>query len=213
MTACILSPHTIRDIKKVVRSKAAETASSHASEAIARGFGYSSHASLLTELNAFSGGVPLVKHFDTTGLRSRLLELTNHDLEAPLDLEAWAAWKSVSSADRKTVNSWYRRCASLKFPCVLLHKRKMLASIEWDCITVDYGAETKLRTQDAGAKVLVTELNASFRKISNLHGPNRRALFEGSAFYGSVDNLPINVAIELADAYCLIFSQTFRPLS
>lgn len=209
MTACVLSEENIREIKAALRINHPSVRSAHATEAIARAFGFNTNAAMIAALNSHAGKIGLVGKFDRSACQARLRELasaTTLELKCfdQEEFAKFAAWKMLPSRDNlsRAFNEWHAECGRLAIPCVSVSARTKLAKVKWDLITLPYETEASIRRN--AADEVVRTLYDAFCRISKSRGPHPKAIFQGTTYYGYVDNLPVAVAAEVAEQFCLL---------
>jgi hypothetical protein len=147
---------------------------------------------------------PAARFFDPARFSARLQELgyTIVDgtplvaiIRSPsMPLRPWAEFKD---GDLAANNRWVYACQRRNIPDLYIELRAKYAKLNWDCISRDPGDDTH-RGEDQGAD-LVRKMFARFQSLAR-HSPGK-AMFDGTPFVGTIDNLLPDVARDIADEF------------
>lgn len=203
----------VEHLKAVMRLAIPEVGSSHRAEALSALLGYRTHATLLAALPTRSE-CPAIVQPNLIQLAKRLHDLrhSTRDLsriEAALassDIPT-PAWQEFKQGDLNGMNRWFRSCELRSVPYVYITTSRKFARVDWDWITVG-SSEVIERLERLGIRYVIDKMFAIFRE----HAAPAKALFEGSAFVGGVEQLTFESARALADEFALFLNKTQRGL-
>lgn len=201
MALLLLAHDNIEYTKLSMREAFPHVRSTHRTEALAASLGFRTYASLLA--------TPIAKHpaarfFDPARFSARLQELgyTAVDgtslvaiIRSPaMPLQPWTEFKN---GDLAASNRWFRACQRLNIPDLYIELKARYAKLNWDCISRDPEDDTH-REEGMGAD-LVRNIFARFQALAR-HSPGK-AIFYGTSFVGTIDNLLPDVARDIADEF------------
>jgi hypothetical protein len=198
MTKLILAEENLDFIKRELRTHFPNVKSSHLSEAIAAGLGSRTNIALIARMRAAQGMPDLVQVSDES-FAVRLAELDDGSVTVGLRRAARSPslpvpiWMEIDANDIPSQNSWFARCQRRNIPYVYVSRRRKYARVDWDFIATNGKHDVSL--DEGGRGELVHQMFDRFKCLVK----TKRAMFEGSAFVGQVDNLMPDEAYDLAD--------------
>lgn len=210
MAAILLTPANLHALKVRLRAALPLVKSSHISEGLAAALGYRTHAALLADMKASPEKYPPLGRVSDVKLAERLSEFDADDHATDLTAMAREAlpdpiWRAFIKRDRAANDNWFRTCRSRNIPFVYLHVGRKYWRLNWDYITLDPKRETHLHG-DAGT-TLMRAMFKRFQERARLDPT--QAMFDGSAFVGTVDGLLPQTARDLADDF---FEMLYTPV-
>lgn len=209
MAAILLTPANLHTIKSRLRAALPHIKSSHLSEALAAALGYRTHAALLADMGSLEEYPPLGRVSDRK-LAERLGELGTGDYAIDLTGAVSAElphpiWRAFPRRDRAANDNWFYACQRRNIPFVYLHVGRKYWRLNWDCISAQKNYDAHLH-DDAGT-ALMRAMFERFQERARLHPT--KAMFDGSAFVGTVDGLLPQTARDLADDF---FKMLYMPV-
>lgn len=208
MAVLLLAPSNIEQVKLSMRDAFPQVRASHRAEALASALGFQTHASLLA-LMRYSTETAVARVIELARFSARTSQLGyDHCDPKPLiqiirspalPLRPWAEFRR---GDSQVNNRWFYECQRRNIPLITVETRAKYTTLNWDCISRDPKYDTHLG-EDEGAH-LVRRMFAVFQSLVR-HSPGK-AMFKGSSFVGSVDNLLPDVAKNLADAFYMLLT-------
>lgn len=208
-----LTSTNLEFMKRLLQSEHPRIRSAHRTEALAAACGFRTYASLLAEIRS-SGSVSPIVDIDGARWTARLAQLgygivMEDRLKALLLLQQLPnpCWKAFRAHDRVVAKSWFYSCKAENLPYVTIELARNLATLEWDCITLDTKIDQGIRDDESGT--IVKALFAAFQRCSA--GSGSRPKFCGSAFVGSIESLQPDVARLLAGEFFMALYQASRP--
>lgn len=203
MALLLLAPGNIEYMKSAMRAALPHVKATHRTESLAASFGFRTYASLLALLQSVTKH-PHARPFDPARFSARLHELGYAAVDgSPLiDIIRSPAmplrpWTEFRNGDRAANNHWFYECQRRNVPDLYIELRAKYAKLTWDCISRDSKDDTHLG-KDQGAD-LVRKMFARFQALAR-RTPGK-AMFEGSSFVGTIDNLLPDVARDIADEF------------
>jgi hypothetical protein len=176
--------------------------SAHASEAIAALCDFSSNIALKTELARHDH--PPVANLYKDRFCERLLVLGYHNFDHEEFFGEFyelkfqdSMWLAHQNGDTNRRNMWYGRCQPQSVPFITISKRRKYCKLEWDCISIDPDHEAHVRGEHG--KEMVGILLNLYRAVAR--GNDLKSVFDGSTFYGTIDNLSEESAYRLASYF------------
>ncbi|MCV6575117.1 MAG: hypothetical protein OIF58_05215 [Cohaesibacter sp.] len=199
-------------LKSQLRSQLSEIKSSHISEAIAACANFKTYAAFIAACKSNLQHKPHVVELAEKRFYARLHELGYADCST-VDIDAICRspnlpekmWVAFTSTDSNANNRWFAECQKRNIPNVCIHQRRKYVELRWDCISIDAECDNHVKG-DRGSQ-LVSEMFEAFQKICK--GTGNKALFEGSSFVGTVDNVSKEMAYALADQF---FIMLYEPI-
>lgn len=206
MALLLLTSDNIEYVKSAMRAALPHVKPTHRTEALAASFGFRTYASLLASLNRIARH-PAACFFDPARFSEHLHELGYAAVDgSPLvgiirsPMMPLRPWREFRNGDLAANNCWFYECQRRNIPDLYIELRAKYAKLNWDCISRDPKDDTLLG-QDRGAD-LVRKMFARFQALTR-HSPGR-AMFDGSSFVGTIDNLLPDVARDIADEFYAI---------
>lgn len=203
MALLLLALGNIEYMKSAMRAALLHVKATHRTEALAASFGFRTYASLLALLPSVTKH-PHARLFDPARFSARLHELGYAAVDgSPLiDIIRSPAmplrpWTEFRNGDRAANNRWFYECQRRNIPGLYIALRAKYAKLTWDCITRDPKDDTH-QGEDQGAD-LVRKMFARFQALA--HRSPGKAMFQGSSFVGTIDNLLPDVARDIADEF------------
>lgn len=181
---------------------------SHLLEAFAYGFGYRTFAALNAAARLFPCKVFHIKEFADEKCNVRLVELSGRRLPEGFAIKLVENLKLVDLVFIRTGNVqgwlrdlWFNECKMNNIPFIYTISKRKYVNLTWDCFSMDPKCDIKIR-KDRGE--LLDVMFEVFRKYAG--SQSRRAVFEGGAFYGNIENLLPENAEKIAEAYFLLLN-------
>lgn len=203
MALLLLAPDNIEYMKSAMRAALPHVRATHRTEALAASFGFRTYASLLALLPSATKHPP-ARLFDPVRFSARLHELgyVAVDGSSLIDIirsptMSLRPWTEFRNGDRAASNRWFYECQRRNIPDLYIASRAKYAKLNWDCISRDPKDDTHLG-EDQGAD-LVRKMFARFQALAR-RSPGK-AMFQGSSFVGTIDNLLPDVARDIADEF------------
>jgi hypothetical protein len=106
-------------------------------------------------------------------------------------------WLAHQNGDRNLRDGWYGVCQRQSLPFITISKRRKYCKLEWDCISIDPDNEAHIR--GAHGEQLVGILLNLYRAVARGH--DLKSMFDGSSFYGTIDNLSEESAYRIASYF------------
>ena len=210
MTAILLTPANLHDLKSRLRGALRQAKSSHLSEALAAALGYRTHAALLADMKASPEQYPplgrasdrrLIERLSEFGVADHAIDLTGMVRQGLPD----PIWRVFPRRERAANDNWFYACQRRNIPFVYLHVGRTYWRLNWDCISTEKNYDAHLH-DDAGTALM----RAMFRRFQDrARLAPAKAMFDGSAFVGKVDGLLPQTARDLADDF---FEMLYAPV-
>lgn len=208
MALLLLVPDNIEYVKSSIRDSFPQVRASHRAEALAAALGFRTYASLLASMGS-AGETACARSVELARFSARTHELgyDAFDPAALIQIVRSSAmpvrpWTEFQKGDLQANNRWFYECQRRNVPLITIETRVKYVTLNWDCISRDPKFDTHLG-EDRGAH-LVRRMFATFQSLAR-HSPGK-AMFEGSSFVGSAENLVPDVARDLADAFYMMLS-------
>ena len=210
MAAILLTPANLHTIKSRLRAALPHIKSSHLSEALAAALGYRTHAALLAGMKASPEKHPPLGQTSDLNLTERLSEFGtgNHAVDLTGVVRAELPdpiWRAFPRRDRAANDNWFYTCQRRNIPFVYLHVGRKYWRLNWDCISTEKNYDAHLH-DDTGT-TLMRAMFKRFQERARLDPT--QAMFDGSAFVGTVDGLLPQAARDLADDF---FEMLYAPV-
>lgn len=209
MALLLLTHENIEHAKSAMRGVFPQVRAAHRVEALAAGLSFQTYASLLAAIKLGKRPYPLVGSVELARFSARLHDLgyANVDPHGLTDVVRSLSmpqrpWAEYKNGDWAVNNRWYRECQRRDIPDIYIATRAKYVKLNWDCISRDSKHDTHLG-EDSG----VVLLQQMFNRFQELARPNAgRAIFQGNSFVGHIDNLPPDVARNIADAFFIMLT-------
>lgn len=210
MAAILLTPTNLHHLKSRLRAALPLVKSSHISEGLAAALGYRTHAALLADMKASREKYPPLGRVSDVKLTERLSDFGADEHATDLTAMAREAlpdpiWRAFAKRERAANDNWFYACQRRNVPFVYLHIGRKYWRLNWDCISTENNYDAHLR-DDAGT-ALMRAMFKRFQERARLDPT--QAMFDGSAFVGTVDGLLPQTARDLADDF---FEMLYTPV-
>ncbi len=204
MAFVALTRRNIDFIGRELKKRYAPVRSSHVAEAVAAACGFRTNIAMIASLRERGTMLPALVVMDGTRFLGRLADF---GYTTTLDEEVWhdlaraqelpeRIWSVCKDNDLPRLNRWYAETRRRGIPCINIKTRRTLADVDWDCIGLDPKYDPVMN--DRSSSGLIDRLFRRFQET--VKGKPGKPLFYGSSFAGFVENVPIGVAPDVADA-------------
>jgi hypothetical protein len=203
MALLLLAPENIEHAKSAMRNVFPHVKAAHRAEALAASLSFRTYASLLAAIGP-SDPNRLPRFVDLNKLSARLAELGYQAIDPALVVQIarsptmpFRPWIEFRNGDLQSNNRWFYECQRRNLPLITLETRTKYIKLNWDRILRDPKYDTHLG-EDHGA-LLARRMFVRFQSLAR-QSPGK-PMFDGSSFVGSVENLILDIARDLADAF------------
>lgn len=190
-------------VKHGLRAHYPSIKSSHLSEALAAACGFRANISMVASLKEMDRERPNLIDIDNNRFSARLgvlgHQLADHrSLSHLVRSEALPErnWVFNKGKDALPLNRWYWECQRRDVPYIHVTPRRKYARVNWDCISLDKKHDDVIRKNDG--REFVQHMFRTFQAIAKVGA--KKAKFDGSAFVGEIEDVPISIAPTMADA-------------
>lgn len=213
MALLALTHENLDHLKHTLRSAYPHVKSSHRAEALAAACGYRTNISLLSSLKTDTLEWPDLADIAPAQFVARLAELGYQCVHGEQITELVRLpdmpdriWISCKADELTKRNDWFFECQGRDIPYVYVTTRRKYARVDWDCISTDNRHDDVTRREDS--RELTHHMFRTFQSIAR--GRAKKAMFSASSFVGGIEDVPINMAPELADAMFSILYEVIR---